>query len=76
MLFYRGYTTLLQQDLDTHTWHGRVMGIHDVITFEGSTLAEAEQRFRHSVDVYLNFCQTLDRVPEQPTFPNSSDCCK
>jgi predicted HicB family RNase H-like nuclease len=35
---------------------GGVIGLRDVITFEGTTFAEVEQAFRDSIDDYLAFC--------------------
>jgi predicted RNase H-like HicB family nuclease len=65
-LRYRGYTAILQQDLDSAIWHGRVADIRDIVSFEGKTAAHAEAEFRKAVDVYLACCQLDDRNPNQP----------
>ena len=36
--------------------YGRVIGLRDMITFQGHTVTEAEQAFRDSVDDYLDLC--------------------
>ena len=43
-----------------------VAGLRDVVTFEGTTLAEVEQAFRASVDDYLTFCATHGEPPDRP----------
>ncbi|MFM7423902.1 MAG: type II toxin-antitoxin system HicB family antitoxin [Elainella sp.] len=63
---YKGYATVLQQDPEAQLWHGRILGISDVITFEAQTDGAAEQEFRESVDAYLSFCAALGRLPSQP----------
>jgi predicted HicB family RNase H-like nuclease len=42
------------------------LGIRDVVTFKGETLAEAKQAFQDSVDNYLAFCQELEQAPDKP----------
>lgn len=73
MLRYRGYTTTLQLDPDACIWHGRVMDIQDVVTFEGRTQVEAEKEFHRSVDAYLNFCRAIERLPNRPPFTHKPD---
>jgi predicted HicB family RNase H-like nuclease len=63
---YKGYVTIVQQDLEAQLWHGRVLGIPDVVTFEARTGPAAEQEFRKSVDAYLSFCRTLGRPAHVP----------
>lgn len=65
MMTYKGYTGRMDIDPDAGIIHGRVLGLHDVITFEGESVKEAEQAFRDSVDDYLAFCEELGRLPEK-----------
>lgn len=73
MLRYKGYTTVLQRDPESHIWHGRVLDIQDVVIFEGKTKIEAEKEFHRSVEAYLNFCQTIERLPNQPLASHKSN---
>lgn len=63
---YKGYTGRFTVDLDENVIRGRVIGIRDVVTFQGSTIAEAREEFAQSVDEYLDFCQKISRPPETP----------
>lgn len=60
MLNYRGYEAQIEIDGETALIFGRVLEIQDVVTFKGTTLSEAIQVFRDSVDDYLEFCQMLE----------------
>lgn len=52
-------------DAEDGTITGRVVGLRDVITFDGETPAEAEQAFRDSVDDYLAFCAERGEPPDR-----------
>ena len=54
MLEYKGYFGTIEAD--GGIFIGRVAGLRDVVTFEGSTFGEVEQAFRDSIDDYLAFC--------------------
>ena len=54
MLEYKGYIGTVEAE--DGVFFGRVTGLRDVITFEGTTFAEVEQAFRESIDDYLAFC--------------------
>jgi len=64
MLEYKGYTGLI--DPDDGVFSGRVIGLRDVVTFEGTTYSEVEQAFRASVDDYLTFCAERGEQPDRP----------
>jgi predicted HicB family RNase H-like nuclease len=64
MLEYKGYFGTVEADQGTFV--GRVAGLRDVITFEGSTFAEVEKAFRDSVDDYLDFCAKRGEQPDRP----------
>jgi predicted HicB family RNase H-like nuclease len=63
MLEYKGYLGTVEADDGAFT--GRVVGLRDVITFEGETYAEVEQAFRDSVDDYLAFCTERGEPPDR-----------
>ena len=66
LLLYKGYTGQVEFDAEGNVLFGRVLGTHDVVTFEGQTVTEVEQAFRDSVDDYLAFCAEQGRPPEKP----------
>ncbi len=54
MLEYKGYAGTVEAE--DGAFAGRVVGLRDVITFEGRTFAEVERAFRDSIDDYIAFC--------------------
>jgi predicted HicB family RNase H-like nuclease len=63
---YKGYIGKLDIDPEADLLHGEVLGLRDVITFQGRTPAEAEKAFHESVDDYLEFCKRRAEQPEKP----------
>ncbi len=50
----------------SNIFHGEVINLRDVITFEGETVGELKQAFQDSVDDYLDFCADRGENPEKP----------
>lgn len=63
---YKGYTARIEFDGAAGTFHGEVLDLRDVITFEGMSVEELRREFRDSVDDYLEFCESRGEEPEKP----------
>jgi predicted HicB family RNase H-like nuclease len=66
MMKYKGYTGVLEIDQEAGILFGEVLGLRDVITFQGETVAEARTSFRDSIDFYLELCTKQGKPPEKP----------
>ena len=66
MMQYKGYSGKVEYDDNAGIFHGEVIGLRDVITFQGKTVDEIKHAFRESVDDYLDFCVQLGQAPEKP----------
>lgn len=66
MMTYRGYTGKVEYDDEAGIFHGEVVNLRDVITFQGSSVEELRQTFHDSIDDYLEFCAQRDEEPERP----------
>jgi predicted HicB family RNase H-like nuclease len=66
MMEYKGYTAKVEFDDEAEIFHGEVIGIKDVITFQGKTAKELKKAFRDSVDDYLSFCKERGEAPDKP----------
>src|SRR5437879_8316642 len=64
MLEYKGYAGTVEAE--DGVFVGRVIGLRDVITFEGASFEEVEQAFRDSIDDYLAFCAERREPPDRP----------
>ncbi|MBK1990920.1 type II toxin-antitoxin system HicB family antitoxin [Sphaerospermopsis aphanizomenoides BCCUSP55] len=63
---YKGYEAVVEFDDEAEIFHGEVINIRDVITFQGSSVKELKQAFQDSVDDYLAFCQERGEEPDKP----------
>ena len=66
MMEYKGYYGTVEYDNDARIFHGEIVNIRDVITFQGSTVDEIESAFRGSIDDYLEWCIADGVEPEKP----------
>ena len=66
MLTYKGYTGSVTLDEDAGIFHGEVLDLKDVITFQGTSVDELQQAFQASVDDYLAFCHARGEEPDKP----------
>jgi predicted HicB family RNase H-like nuclease len=64
MLEYKGYIGTIEAE--DGVFHGRVAGLRDVVTFEGTSFAEVQQAFRDSIDDYLAFCAQRAETADRP----------
>ncbi len=65
MLKYKGYYADVKFDAEAEIFHGRVLGMRDVIDFYGRTPAELRTEFRKSVEDYLAWCREEGVKPEK-----------
>jgi predicted HicB family RNase H-like nuclease len=63
---YKGYTGIVEFDEEAKIFHGEVVGLRDVITFQGESVAELEHAMSESVDFYLDWCAERNKEPEKP----------
>lgn len=62
---YKGYKSgIVTLDESAGVFTGEVVGLKDVITFQGTTLKEVQEAFRVSVDDYLDFCKEKGKCPD------------
>ena len=66
MMEYKGYIGVVEYDADDHVLHGTVLGLKDVITFEGASVKDVERAFRESIDDYLAWCAEQHEEPDRP----------
>ena len=62
---YKGYFGEPEYDYEAKIFHGEVVGLKDVITFQGKTVKELEKAFKDSIDDYLAWCKERGEKPEK-----------
>ena len=65
VLTYKGYFGLVKYNPEDEILHGRIEGIVDLVTFEGTSVAELKEAFEEAVDDYLLTCQQLGKSPDK-----------
>ena len=65
MMKYKGYLGEVTYDADAKNFHGEVVGLKDVITFQGTTVVELEKAFKDSIDDYVAWCAERGEEPEK-----------
>ena len=66
MMEYKGYFAKVEFDDKDNIFHGEIINLRDVITFEGETVEELRKAFHDSVEDYLEFCAKRGEDPEKP----------
>jgi predicted HicB family RNase H-like nuclease len=66
MIEYKGYTAVFEFDPSVDVFHGRVIGLQDVVTFEGRSIDELRREMEESIEDYLEFCGKVSKEPERP----------
>lgn len=63
MMEYKGFQAKIKIDDETKLFHGEVINLHDVITFEPDCMDDRPQAFHDSVDDYMDFCEERGEDP-------------
>ena len=66
MIKYKGYMGKIEYDDKAKVFHGEVIGLKDVITFQGTSVKEIEKEFKKSIDDYIKWCKSRKEKPEKP----------
>jgi predicted HicB family RNase H-like nuclease len=66
MMEYKGYAAKVEFDDEAELFHCEIIGIKDVVTFQGKTARELKKAFMESVDDYLSFCKERGEAPDKP----------
>lgn len=65
-LNYKGYLGRFAFAEEDDVFFGEVVGINDVITFQGRSIDELRADFQRAVDSYLDFCRQMGRPAQRP----------
>jgi len=65
MMKYKGYFGKVEYDSDAKIFHGEVIGLKDIITFQAKTVDDLEKAFKDSINDYLEWCVERGEKPEK-----------
>lgn len=64
-LEHNGYFGSVEYSSGRGVLHGKVIGIRDLVTYEGVSVKELKEAFEASVDDYLETCKKLGKEPNR-----------
>ena len=65
MLKYKDYYGCVEYSATDECFFGKIIGITDLVTFEGDTVIELKNSFIEAVDDYLALCKETGKEPQK-----------
>ena len=65
-IYYKDYVGSLEYSEEDKVFHGKLIGIKDLVSYEGDSATSLIADFHESVDEYLDFCNRQGRKPDRP----------
>jgi predicted HicB family RNase H-like nuclease len=65
ILEYKTYYATVHFNAEDEVFHGKIIGINDLVSFEGTTVQELKEAFHEAVDDYLATCKKLGKDPDK-----------
>jgi predicted HicB family RNase H-like nuclease len=62
ILQYKGYSASIHFSHKDKVLYGKVLGIDDLVNFEGSSIKRLKMSFYEAVEDYLETCKELDKA--------------
>jgi predicted HicB family RNase H-like nuclease len=64
-LKYKDYLATINYSAEDDVFYGRIFGINDLVTFEGTSVSGLKKAFQEAVNDYIETCKELDKAPEK-----------
>ncbi len=65
-LTYKGFMGSVHFSADDKVFHGKLVGVKDLVTFEGDAVDELIKTFYAAVEDYLELCKEVGKEPLKP----------
>ncbi len=62
---YGEFLGSVQFSAEDEVFYGKILGIDDLVTFEGTSVRELKKAFKESVTDYIDVCQKKGKVPQK-----------
>jgi predicted HicB family RNase H-like nuclease len=63
---HKGYNGSVEYSAEDRLLHGRLLGIGDMVIYDGADVDTIETNFRGAVEEYLAFCKAEGKTPDVP----------
>jgi predicted HicB family RNase H-like nuclease len=65
ILKYKDYYATISFSSEDDVFYGQLIGITDLVMFEGDSVKELKKAFHEAVDDYLDTCKEIGKAPEK-----------
>lgn len=65
ILKYKGFVGSVNFSAEDRAFYGKVEGINDLVTFEGTTVDELEEAFKYMVEEHIQDCEQEGKPAEK-----------
>jgi len=65
ILQYKNYYASVHFSADDEVFYGRLLGVNDLISFEGASVKELKKAFKEAVEDYLETCAEIGKSPDK-----------
>jgi predicted HicB family RNase H-like nuclease len=65
VLQYKDYIASLQYSSEDEVFYGKILGIDDLVSFEGASVKELKKAFQEAVEDYIETCKELGKEPNK-----------
>jgi len=65
LMEYKGYCSKIEYCSEDEIFHGKLMNIDDLVSFEGRTVEELKKDFKEAVDHYIQLCERDNKKPKK-----------
>lgn len=65
ILKYKDYYAAIHYSANDEVFHGKIIGINDLVNFEGTSVKELKNAFKEAVEDYLETCKELEKEPDK-----------
>jgi len=65
VLEYKGYYASVHFSSEDDVFYGKMLGIDDLVNFEGASVKELKEAFHEAVNDYLETCADLGKEPNK-----------
>ena len=62
VLNYEGFVASVHFSTEDDVFHGKLVGVDDLVTFEGQTVDELKSAMEAAVEDYLDICEEIGKV--------------
>ncbi len=63
---YKAYIGSVEYSSEDEVFHGKLEGIRDLVTYEGTDVESLKRAFHEAVDDYIETCQKKNKQPDRP----------